>query len=56
MGLVKQNLEQQGYKLEVIATAQHKGQEPEPEQCQGEEGKVGIHRKFKETAGNLVNI
>lgn len=56
MGLVKKNLEQQGCKLEVIATAQHKGQEPEPEQCQGEEGKVGKHRKFKERAGNLVNI
>lgn len=56
MGLVKKNLEQQGYKLEMTATAQHKGQESEPKQCQGEGRKVGKHRQFKERAGNLVNI
>lgn len=42
-------------KLEIIAAAQHRGQDSEPEQCQGKEEKVGKHGQSKERAGDLAN-
>lgn len=40
MDLGKKSLEKQGYKLEVVAPAQHEEEESEPEQCpwKGKEG------------------